>query len=50
MEKKVRCPYCGKVFRCRIRSISGEGRVIDLTCPYCKEQLILKTDMITEAS
>ncbi len=46
MEKKVRCPYCGKVFRCRIRSVSSEAGVIDMTCPYCKEQLILKKEMV----
>lgn len=50
MEKRVRCPYCQKVFRCRIRSVTGENAVIDIVCPYCKEQLVIKKDMIVSGS
>ena len=46
MEKRVRCPYCHKVFKCRIRTMSGNKSTIDLKCPYCKEQLMLKKDMV----
>ncbi|MGE4299881.1 MAG: hypothetical protein AB7E47_17830 [Desulfovibrionaceae bacterium] len=47
-EKKVRCPYCKKVFLWKPVNVSGDVATVNLHCPYCKENLVLKKEMISK--
>lgn len=44
-EKKIRCPYCRKVFLWKVE-LKSDNPHVNLGCPYCKEQLVLKRDML----
>lgn len=46
LEKKVRCPYCQKVFLWRVKPLREGQGTVNLTCPYCKEQLALKKEAL----
>lgn len=39
--KKVRCPYCCKVFLYRFKGVQGTAGTVSLVCPHCAETIAL---------
>lgn len=43
---KLKCPYCGKVFLAKksVLRFADDVQVKNVTCPYCKERMVLRKD------
>lgn len=48
-EKRIRCPYCQKVFKLRVKPMREDQKTVNLQCPYCKESLALTREMLYSA-
>lgn len=48
-EKRIRCPYCQKVFKLKVKPIRDDQKKLNLQCPYCKESLAITREMIASS-
>lgn len=48
-EKRIRCPYCQKVFKLKVKPMRDDQKTLNLQCPYCKESLAITREMIASS-